>query len=558
MLENLHVKNLAVIDETEVSFGSGLNIITGETGAGKSVIIGSVNLILGAKAEKNLIRKGAENALVELEFTADEDLASNLKEEDIYPEEGEYVFSRRIEEGKNVCRLNGEKNTIASMKDVSSRFIAIHGQHENQVLLDRKKHLKLLDSYASDKITPLLTEYREYYDEYRRVKSLLEKDDVDEDERLREISFLEYEISEIEKAGLKEGEDEALEEKYRIMNSFSRINDALAKAASLLGDDGASDMLGEVSASLSEISGIDAKTGGFYDEAMRVEELAMSLRRDILSYLEENEYDEEEFAAVRERLDLINGLKHRHGRTISDIMSTCDEKCRRLSELNDYEKTKEKLTKEADEAHRKMLDAAERLSSERKKNAPLLSKAVEDAMKELNFAEPCFKVQIEEAKEPSKDGADDVRFMIGLNPGDDLYPLEKTASGGELSRIMLSIRTVCALKDEARTIIFDEIDSGISGNTAQKVAEKLYLLSRQLQVICITHLPQIAAMADCHYVVEKETDTDFTSSGIRRLNEEESVMQIAAMSGGAKVTQSVIDSAAEMKKMANEIKMKLK
>ena len=556
MLEFLHVKNLAVIDETEVAFGEGLNIITGETGAGKSVILGSVNLMLGARAERGLIRKGADSALIELEFTADGDLTKDLAKDDIYPEEDGFLFSRRIDESRNVCRINGEKNTLSAMKDVLSRFIAIHGQHENQVLLDAKKHLGLLDSYAKDEITPLLEEYRDCLSTYRALKKELD-DDMDEEARAREISFLEFEVSQIEEAALKEGEDEELEESFRLMNSLEKVSEAFSEAVGILGDDGVSDMLGNVTALVSGLSGLDEDISKLVDEALQAEEIASNLRRSLKSYLDDHEYDAKELARIKERLDLINSLKHKYGRTIADIMSTYKEKCDRLKKLNDYEKNKERLLEEAQKAHRDLIEAGGKLTACRKAHAPLLSEKVEEAMRDLNFTRPVFSVRIEEKDEPSREGMDEVRFYVGLNPGDSPRPLEKTASGGELSRIMLAIRSVCALEDEAKTIIFDEIDSGISGNTAQAVAKKLYLLSTQLQVICITHLPQIASMADHHFVVEKSTDGSSTASSIRELDDDESVMEIAKMSGGASVTQTVIDSAAEMKKMAGEIKAKM-
>lgn len=553
MLETLHVKNLAIISEAEVEFGPGLNILTGETGAGKSVILGGVNLALGQKASKDQIRSGAKEALAELVFSiSDEKLKKKLAELGYETEENCLIFSRKISDSRSVCKLNGEQLPASKLKEAGAYLIDIHGQQDSRFLLNKKNHLHLLDGFAGKEAESLLQSYQEAYAAFRSLQKELEENQLDEEERARELSFLEFEINEIENAALKEGEDEEIEESYRVMSAGRQILEALSAVSSLTGSEGAGAMTGDALRQLGSVIRYDESLEELGKQLEEIDSLLDDFQRDLGRAIEEHTFSDEAFAEVEQRYDLINQLKRKYGKSIPEIQRALAEKKEAFEKLEYLEDWTRQKSAECGKAREKALALAEELHDLREKNALRLSEEIEKTLSELNFLQAKFEVRIEKKEELTEKGLDQVGFYLSTNPGEDLRPLEKIASGGELSRIMLALKSVSADRDDTESLIFDEIDSGISGRTAQAVAEKLKKLSQSHQIICITHLPQIAAMADRHFLIEKNVEDGKTASGIRFLEEEESVMELARMMGGAELTEAAIENAREMKKMARE------
>lgn len=557
MLRSLHVKNLALIDEIEVEFGEGLNILTGETGAGKSIILGSVNLALGGRYTRDIIRDGADYGFVELTFEIrDPGQIERLKALDVFPEEGMVVLSRRLMEGRSVSRINGETVTMGLLREVSAVLIDIHGQHEHQSLLYKKNHLEILDAFAREEGAGCRQAVQEAYRDYRACEKELEEVSMDESQRAKEMAFLEFEVEEIEKAALQEGEDEELESAYRRMANGRKIAGSALEAYRYTSEDpdSASENLSRAIRALSEAAECDEGARQLQEQLVEVDSLLNDFNRELSDYSKSCEYSEEELYETENRLNEINRLKVKYGGTVGEILAYQEQQAGKLEKLQDYEAYLAGLEKKAKEAEALLAEACRSLSQVRKSQAAILEEAVQKGLEELNFADVRFEIHFEELKSYTGNGTDDVEFMISLNPGQPLRPLKDVASGGELSRIMLAIRTVMARRDDIETLIFDEIDVGISGRTAQKVSEKMALIGKTHQVICITHLAQIAAMADAHYVIEKTVEEMETRTRIRRLTEEDSVRELARILGGARITEAVLTNAREMKELAKGIK----
>lgn len=554
MLQSLHVKNLALIDEAEVEFGEGLNILSGETGAGKSIIIGSVNLALGAKASADLIRRDAPFALIELVFTADRpQLTEKLEKMDIYPEDGQLLMTRKIMPGRSVCRINGETVSASVMRSVASLLIDIHGQHEHQSLLHTRNHLKYLDDYACDAVKELKEQTDRAFRVWQQKKADLEKADLDSEHRARELSFLQFEAEEIEQAQLSEGEDARLEEEFRKLSNGKKIIEAAAGAYEKTGgtDASASDLIGHGLRELISASGYDRKVQELCGQLQEIDSLLSDFNRDLSDYLSEMDFSEEQFVQIRDRLDEINHLKAKYGSSVQEIQAQLEEKKERIAQLEDFDTYRQDLEKECCRAQEELIRVSDKLSAVRKNYAQTMAVKIREALIDLNFLDVSFEIRMEKLDHFSASGTDDARFYISTNPGEPLRPLDQIASGGELSRIMLALKTVLAEKDEIETLIFDEIDAGISGRTAQMVARKMKITGKGRQIICITHLPQIAAMADIHFLIEKRADHGSTATQIRRLDFQESVEELARMLGGVKITDTVLESAKEMKEMAD-------
>lgn len=557
MLQRLYVKNLALIDEIEVEFKNGLNILTGETGAGKSIILGSVNLALGARYSKDMLRKGAEYGFVELNFQIEnEKQLLKLKALDIYPEEGMVVLSRRLMDGRSVSRINGETVTKALLKKVATILIDIHGQHEHQSLLYKKNHLAIVDAFAREQIHELKKEMEDAYRQHRVCKKELEEADMDEASRAKELAFLEFETKEIEDADLREGEDEELEQAYRFMTNSKKIADGTAEVYALTCDENgsASENFSRAIRTFGEIKGYDETLQALYEQLAEIDSLLNDFNRELSDYKDSCECSEEELYDTEKRLNEINHLKLKYGNQISDILAYCEEQKEKIRKLEDYETYLNTLREKCEKAGEKMKKTAAKLSNIRKKQAKTLEASIRESLKELNFADVKFEITFRELDTCNADGMDEVEFMISMNPGQPVRPLASVASGGELSRIMLAIKTVLADKDDTETLIFDEIDVGISGRTAQKVSEKMALIGKNHQVICITHLAQIAAMADHHYMIEKKVGNLDTTTNIHELTEEESIGELARILGGAKITDTVLENAKEMKALARQTK----
>lgn len=551
MLQNLHVKNMALIDETEVEFGPGLNILSGETGAGKSIIIGSINLALGEKVQKEMLRDNGESALVELIFfVEDADTIEAIRALDIEMEDDTVILSRKITGGRAIGRINGEAVSASKMKAVASLLIDIHGQHEHQSLLSKKKHLEILDTFAKESLGDKKEKLAQCYQEYRKLKDELEHANLDGEERARELSFLEYEVKEIEDAQLTVGEDEELEAVFRKYSNGKKIMDAVgaANAATSEDDESASERIGRALRELSSVSAYDERVKEMEEQLTEIDNLLSDFNHELASYLSDEEFDEETFYETEKRLDLINHLKSKYGNTIADILKYGEEKAERITVLNDYDAYLAGLQKNVSEKEKQLEQLSREVSDIRKKESKKLTESIKNALLDLNFLDVQFMMEFAET-DYTANGIDDAQFLISTNPGEPVKPLGKVASGGELSRIMLAIKTVMA-SDKIGTLIFDEIDSGISGRTAQMVSEKMNALGRSHQIICITHLPQIAAMADSHFLIEKSVENQATVSKIHKLTDEESVEELARMLGGVEITDTVLENAREMKQMA--------
>ena len=557
MLLNIHVKNMALIQEVDIDLGEGLNILTGETGAGKSIIIGSVNVALGAQSFKGFAKEGADYALVELLFAPGEEIGRKIsKELDIPWQDGQIIISRKLVNGRSINKINGETVPVAALRRAAGLLIDIHGQHEHQTLLQKKNHLAILDSFAGDAIKEALETNESMYREYARLSRLLEESSMDEGRRLKEIDFLKYEISEIQEAALREGEDEELERLYRKMANSRRIIEAVTEAYQAAGNEygGAADQLGRAIRGLQAAADCDEGIAQLLAQLTDIEGLLNDFNRDTADYMDSMTFDPEEMELTESRLDLLNRLKSKYGGSISKVLAYQEEQQRRLEKLSDFENYRARLEEEYAKTEKELLGNCEKLSKIRQSHAALLAEQIRGALVDLNFLDVRFQVEFSRMEKPGKDGFDEICFLIATNPGQPLRPLQDTASGGELSRIMLAIKTVMADRDHTGTLIFDEIDTGISGRTAQKVSEKLALLAGRHQVICITHLPQIAAMADSHYVIEKNVENASTVTSVRKLSDQESVGELARMLGGAEITDRVLESAGEMKELAARTK----
>ena len=554
MLQNLHVKNLALIDETEVDFGPGLNILTGETGAGKSILMGSVGLALGGRYSADMLRNGASSGLVELTFTVEDGrIRDKLKSMDIVPEDDMITLSRRLMEGRSISRINGETVSMGTLRGAASLLIDIHGQHDNQTLLNRKNHLALLDLFSGKEIDPVKERMAEVYHTYQKLKRQLEEASLDDESKRRELSLAEFEVNEIEEAALTEGEDDELEQLYRRMTESRKVTEAIAGTYQYTAVDSsanASDCLSRAIRAFQEISDFDDSASQLYSQLLDADSLLNDFNRELSEYAKSFEFSEEEFNETEERLNLINHLKAKYGKTVSDILAYCERKKQRIEELNDYDTFLQELEAKLKEAKAETDEVSETLHGIRAQYAGIFSEEIKKQMQELNFMDTRLEIRLVDTGRCSANGRDEAEFYIALNPGEPLRPLADIASGGELSRIMLAIKTVLADEEDTPTLIFDEIDAGISGITADKVGEKLHLFGKSRQVICITHLPQIAAAADVHFLIEKNAEDNSVKTRIERLDQDSSVRELARILGGSKVTDSILKSAKEMKELA--------
>lgn len=556
MLVSLHVKNMALIQEEEVEFGPGLNILTGETGAGKSIIIGSVNVALGTGNFRDYVPEGVDYALVELVFeTENPDVLHRMEKMDIPVEDGQVVISRKYQKGRSISRVNGEMVNISFIRDLAADLIDIHGQHQHQSLLYPKFHLALLDEFAKTDLGDRKAACERACEEYRRVNRQLESAMAEGSDRAKQMDFLQFEIEEIESAALKPGEDEELEQEYTRMSHGQKIMEALSEVHQMTGyENGAGELVGRAVRDMGSVEQFDSSLSGLHQELMQMEDMLNDFSRGLSDYMDDFAYDEQTFYQVTQRLDLINHLKSKYGKTIEEIFAYQKEKQEKLNQLTDFEAYIASLKQKKEVSYKKLLAVAKEISAIRKKHAVLLTEEIKKSLVELNFLDVQFAIDFQEMKEPNGTGMDEICFMISTNPGMPLRPLQETASGGELSRIMLAIKAVMAEKDAIGTLIFDEIDTGISGRTAQKVSEKMAVIAKDHQVICITHLAQIAAMADTHFSIEKHARDGFTSTSVRRLEEKESVEELARILGGVQITDAVYRNAREMKELAERTK----
>ncbi len=548
MLYHLHVKDLALIDSAEVEFGPGLNILTGETGAGKSILIGSINLCLGSKANKDMIRNGKDYGFVEIVFG---DLSDHqlelMRELDVEPYDGQIIIKRKISNTRSEIKINDESVTLAKLRKVAELLIDIHGQHEHQSLLRDGYHLKVLDDFQIRETGELRNSISVKYHEYTALKDKLAGFNMDEGQRQREVDFLKFEIEDIEKAELKEGEEEELAARYKKYQNVQKIYGSVQKTRSIMEEFDLSLAIREMQDALNYDDSLQNISDSLYD----LQSISEDTIRELDHYLDKNDFDEEDFNEVTERLDYIRGVMMKYGGTVEKTEAALIEKQERLSELMDYDEARDKCAKALKKTENELLRLCEELTAQRKKGAKILADRIRGEMVEMGFLDVKFELAFDRLKEPGANGIDEVHFVVSLNPGEPMRPLSEVASGGELSRIMLSIKTVLADSDEIPTLIFDEIDTGISGRTAERVSEKLKKIAASHQVILITHLPQIAAKSDIHFCIEKIAEEGHTHTNIRKLDQDESVMELARLLAGGSVTEAVLANARELKNLAN-------
>ncbi|MBR6999004.1 MAG: DNA repair protein RecN [Lachnospiraceae bacterium] len=554
MLLSLHVKNFAIIDEVYVDFGPGMNILTGETGAGKSILLGSVNAALGGKVSKEMLGRNADYALAELIFDGEDEAVRELLESHEIPVEENLIISRRIaDNGRSISRVNGEVVNTGFLKELSERLLEVYGQRENQTLLDTKNQLRLVDRFAKEKTGPLLSEIRTAYSAYRQTLREFEEARSHAESRTRELSLLRYEHEEIERANPKPGEDTELEERYRILSNRSRLLEAAGEADRLLctDSDSAADLVGRTLRQMGRVLSYDTKLDDIYREIEQVEQQLRDIGAGLSDYVDNLDSDAGELAETEERLNLLNRLKAKYGKTVEDIRGYDKDLVLKIDRLENFDRYLEELKGNVRKQEKKLADLCGRLGEVRREAAGKLEVKIHDALTDLNFPDVIFRIAIEDVP-MTGDGTESAEFMISVNPGEPVRPLAKIASGGELSRISLAVKSVFAGKDEIETLILDEIDTGVSGRTAQKVAEKMAAIAKEHQILCITHLPQIAAFASKHFLIEKATDGTSTKTGVTPLNEEQTVKELARMLSGAQITDSVMANAKEMRALAKE------
>lgn len=547
MLYDLHVRDLALIERADVTFGRGLNILTGETGAGKSVLIGSINMALGLKTNKDMIRSGCEYAAAEMVFgDFSEEETEGLRALEVEPEEGQVIIRRKLGRTRSEIRINDETATVAKLKKVTELLLDIHGQHEHQSLLREGSHLQLLDAFQQRETGELRTEIRQCHQRCSLLREKLEEYGMDEDQRLREMDFLQFEIDDIEDADVRDGEEESLAAEFRRLQNNRVITEAVSRAKEIL--EGA-----ELSMAVREI-----QTARKYDDSLKdcadsiydLESIAEDTIRSLDRYLDGNTCDEESLETLTERLDRIRGVMAKHGGTPEKVRTALEKKKERLLMLQNYSAGKQELSEELERTEKRLRTLCEELTLKRKAGADVLCGLIRREMEEMGFLDTRFSMAFSALPVPGSNGGDEAHFEVSLNPGEPERPLSEVASGGELSRIMLSIKTVLADKDAVGTLIFDEVDTGISGRTAEKVAEKLQKIAGKHQVILITHLPQIAAKAENHFLIEKTVEGGHTSTHIRQLSEQGSEEELARLLAGGAITETALANARELKSLA--------
>lgn len=563
MLINVNVKNLALINKVDIYFDDGLNIMTGETGAGKSIIIGSILIALGGRIPKDIVRDESKEALIELAFQIHNPLIrQQLEKMGVeLDDEGNLIIARRIIGGRSNIKVNGENYTTGNLKKITELLIDIHGQHDHQSLLKPSKQLEILDDFAGNEIKQLKQDISQEYKSYRELQRQLEEFDIDDDKRAREISFCRFEIEEIENAHLVEGEMADTESLYKKISSSQTIIEKMNELYSLFDDrmGGISERVSEAYRISQSASELDEDLSGIVDSIADMESICADTKRAVRDYVEEMSFDEQQAREVEQRLDLLNRLRQKYENEkkytdpIKNILAYKSAQEKKLDLLENLESRKNELQSELHKAESALEVLSDRLTKVRKTAASELGGKIVEVLNGLNFLDAKFEIQFTKKGQYTANGCDDIEFMISTNPGEETRPLQKIASGGELSRIMLGIKTIMASKDEIETLIFDEIDTGISGRTAQMVAKRLSELSGFRQVICITHLPQIAAMANAHFLIEKKVTDNVTQTSIDKLEEEQSVNELARMLGGEKITDTVLQNAREMKQLARGI-----
>lgn len=538
MITNLHIKNIGIIEDVEIDFNNGLNVLTGETGAGKTLIIGSLGIISGGRFSKEMIRKGENNSYVEL---------CMYEPESEYSIDGNIIISREINiNGRNMCKINGRMVTVNELKDFMRKFIEIHGQNDNQNLLDIKEHQKYLDGFIGTSIEVLKEKYLEYYTRYNVINKELKENYGDDKERQRKIDLLKYQINEIEVANLKEVEEDVLEEKRNIIMNSEKIANSLNEADSAIGEN-AIDLLSTGIRALEKIEQIDKKYEQTVSSLKSAYYELQEISKDISNFREDTYFDEQERIEIEERLDLIYDLKRKYGNSITEILQYNEDIKKEIDKIENLEERNNQLKQEQKKVKCKMTEIALEMHSIRKENAKELSIQINKNLQDLEMKNARVNIHVDYIEDEFfSTGKDKIEIFISTNLGEDEKELSKIASGGEMSRVMLSIKTVLANTDQMPVLVFDEIDTGISGKAANKVAEKLSKIAKNHQVLCISHLPNIAAIADYNYFISKHIQNERTNTNIKLLNENEVINEIARISSG-EINEATLQYATELR-----------
>ena len=560
MLKNVHLKNIALIEEADIDFESGLNIMTGETGSGKSIIIGAVNIALGGKADKGMIRKGADHALIELLFCGINDkVLEALELNELETDGRNLLITRKITPDASISKVNGQNVTLNTLKQITALLIDVHGQHDHQSLLDSSRHIMILDDFGKEEVAGTKQLLLDEHNYYRKLRTLYRQYNKSPEDVEHDKSLAEFEYKEIEDAALLENEDTKLEKEYKRLSDAHNVISILNQAASLFGDseNSVQSKTSEAVYYVTNAAEVDPSVEKLKSVIMDLDSVAKDAAHEFSSYMEGISFDKERYDEVGKRLDLINRLKAKYGSTLDKIFEYQAELKKKLDGNEAYFADKKELEEKINESGIKLNRLSAELSEKRKHVAERLEKMIAENLKELNFLSSDFKISFEKNERITENGFDRVEFLISTNPGEDLKPLAKVASGGEISRVMLALKSAVAQNDETDTLIFDEIDTGISGKTAHMAARKMYELSEKYQIIAITHLPQIASMADHHFRIKKESDGTNTISGIDRLDYDESIKEIAKLVGGEGISPAALENARDLKGKADFFKHKL-
>ena len=546
MLSLLHIENIAVIEQADISFDPGFNVLTGETGAGKSIVIDAISAILGKRAYRDMIRTGTNKASVRAVFTKVPALPWFGENGVEYDEET--VIQRDIfMDGKNVCRVNGTLVTVSILQKLGLQLINIHGQHDSATLFDEENHLRFLDAFADNEA--LLLDYREKFSAVSALRREIDRMTMDEGEKLRRMETLKYQVEEIEKADLKAGEDEELEQRRKLLQNSEKLSQGLEEAAeSLLGGDdtdGAAVLLSQAAYALSRIARYSDEYTAFQERLTDLKYQVQDIADEVRDALEELSYSADELEQIESRLDIIHRLRRKYGTTCQEILEYLENARKELDEIEFADDRVEHLKKQLSVKEKAAWEAAMRLRKDRQEKGNLLSEKILSELRQLDMPRVQFQCRFRET-ELGADGADLVAFYLSANAGEDLKPLSKVASGGELARIMLSMKNVLAEKDAVDTLIFDEVDTGVSGRAAQRIAEKLRALAQHKQVLCVTHLPQLAALADTHMLIAKSEHDGRTFTTVTPLDREGRKQELARIIGGTNITEITLKSAEEM------------
>ena len=524
MISNIHIKNIGIIDDLEINLNKGMNVFTGETGAGKSLIIDAINIICGGRFSKEIIRKGENHSYVELCMYSPDDINSV---------DGNIIITREIySNGRNMCKINGRLVTVTELKNFMSNYIEIHGQNANQQLFDNKTHIKYLDNFIGKEIFDLKVEYKNKYTRYNEIKRELRENYGDEKEKQRKLDLLRYQLNEIQEAKLKTGEEEKLEEKRKIILNSEKIAKNLSEANEAVGEN-TIDMLSSAIRALEKIEEIDSKYTETIENLRNSYYNLQEVSRDINNYMEDIEFDEREIEKIETRLDTLYNLKRKYGNNIEEILKYGEEVKTEIDKIENVDKYNEQLKKEQKELENEMTKLAEKISEIRKEEAQKLSSKINKELLDLEMTNAIINIKVEyKINEFFEDGKDSVQILIKTNVGENESELSKIASGGEMSRIMLAIKKVLTEVDRIPVVIFDEIDTGISGKASRTVASKMKSISKEHQVICVSHLAPIAAIADYNYFISKKVENERTTTSVQLLNEQEVICEIARISSG--------------------------